>query len=197
MIATAVMEIAYSCCNNYSNVLSNGIFGVGYLNQAQATEVGFYFPFTCALVTMAYGFFADHVGRKPASIALLSLATVGFILEFVALYFGWPLWSIGLFLGVVLGADWANGDLYAMMATESCTTNLRASILSVWSLFFGVGMVLSMGIAAILPAMIGKANLAIGYFAVAVPSWVVALFILYFKVKETKGANLETAGREA
>lgn len=195
MIATAVMEIAYSCCNNYANVLNNGVFGVGCLNQAQATEVGFYFPFTCAVVTMAYGFFADKFGRKKASIGLLSLATVGFILEFVAIYFGWSPVFIGLFLGVVLGADWANGDLYATMATESCTTNLRASILSVWSLFFGVGMVLSMGITAVLPVLLGKANLSIGYFAVAVPAWIVALIILFAKVKETKGADLSTAGQ--
>ena len=196
MIVTAIVEIAYSCCNNYSNVLSNGVLGVGFLNQAQATEVGFFFPFSCAIVTMIYGYFADRFGRKPTSIGLLVLATLGFVGEFVALYFGWPLAVVGIFLGIVLGADWANGDLYAMMATESSATNLRASVMSVWSLFFGVGMVLSMGICALLPALVGKANLSIGYFLVAVPAWVVALIFLQLKVKETKGADLKTVGKE-
>ena len=196
MIVTAIVEIAYSCCNNYSNVLSNGVLGVGFLNQAQATEVGFFFPFSCAIVTMIYGYFADRFGRKPTSIGLLVLATLGFVGEFVALYFGWPLAVVGIFLGIVLGADWANGDLYAMMATESSATNLRASVMSVWSLFFGVGMVLSMGICALLPALVGKANLSIGYFLVAVPAWVVALILLQLKVQETKGADLKTVGKE-
>lgn len=194
-IATAVVEIAYSCCNNYANVLNNGILGVGALNQIQATEVGFYFPFTCAAVTMAYGFVADKWGRKPTSILLLSLATLGFAFEFLALYFGWPLFTVGLFLGIVLGADWANGDIYAMMASESCTTNLRSSIMSVFSLFFGFGMVASMGITALLPVLIGKANISIGYFALAVPAWIISLIILSIKVKETKGADLTKAGK--
>ena len=83
-----------------------------------------------------------------------------------------------------------------MMATESGATNLRAAVMSVWSLFFGVGMVLSMGICALLPALVGKANLSIGYFLVAVPAWVVALIFLQLKVKETRGADLKTVGKE-
>lgn len=196
MIATAVMEIGYSCCNNYANVLNNGFLGQGALSQDQATEVTFWFPFTCALVTLIYGFISDKWGRKPTSIILLSSATIAFVLEFVGLYFRWPTFLIGLFLGIVLGADWSNGDLYAMMAGESCTTNLRASIMSVWSLFFGFGMITSMGIASALPAIFGKQNLALGYFAVAVPVWVIALIILTLKVKETKGSDLAVAGKE-
>ncbi len=195
MIGVAIVEIAYSCCNNYGNVLNNGVFGQGALTQAQATEVGFWFPFSCAIITMIYGFVADKLGRKFAATMLMALATAGFIVEFIALYLGWPLFVVGLALGVVLGTDWANGDVYAIMAGESCPTNLRASIMSCYSLFFGVGMILSMAITAIVPALIGKANIAMAYFFVAVPAWIIGIALLLTTVKETNGTDLEKVGQ--
>ena len=196
LIATAIVEIGYSCCNSYSNVLTNGVFGVGGLNQLEATDVTFWFPFSCALLTLIYGFISDKIGRKKIMFILLTLATMGFIVEFIALYYALPKVIIGLALGIVLGADWALGDVLALMAGESCTTNLRSSIMSVWSLFFGFGMLSSMAITAILPKVLGLANLSIGYFLVAVPGWIIGSIILSVKVKETAGADLYTVGKE-
>jgi len=195
MIATAVIEIGYSCCNNYSNVLSTGVFG-NNLNQTQATDALFFFPFTCALVTLIHGFVSDRIGRKKTGIILLSTATLGFILEFISLYYKWPTWTTGLFLGIVLGADWAIGDVLALMAGESCTTNMRSSIMSAWSTFFGIGMITSMILTSIVPSLFGLENLSLCYFFIAVPAWIIGLCILTIKVKETSGTDLASIGKD-
>ncbi len=191
-IATAVAELCYSACNNYSNVLTYGFLGQGMHSVEQATDVTFWFPFSCAIVTFAYGFISDWIGRKKTSIVLLSSCTVFMVLEFLGLYYGWPDWIIGLLLGGVLGADWANGDVLSLMAGESCPTNIRASVMSSWSTFFGIGMILSFAISAIAPKIAGTTYLSLVYLCVSVPSWVISLFFLMIKVKETKGTDLNT-----
>lgn len=189
-IATAIAELCYSACNNYSNVLTYGFLGQGGLSQDEATTVTFFFPFSCALVTFAYGFISDLIGRKKTSIILLSFCTVTFVLELIGLYYDWPLWIIGLLLGCVLGADWANGDVLSLMAGESAPTNLRASVMSAWSTFFGIGMIASYGVSALLPVIAGTENLSLAYLLVSVPSWIISLIVLMIFVKETRGTEL-------
>lgn len=192
-IATAVAEICYSCCNDYSTVLTHGFLGVGGMSQADATNASFFFPLTCALVTFGYGFVSDWIGRKKTSIILLALSSAFFALECIGMYYGWPAWLIGLFLGVVLGADWGNGDVLSLMAGESCPTNLRASIMSAWSLFFGFGMVLSMGVTALVPYILPSTDyISLTYLCIVVPAWIISLVILMLKTKETKGAALSS-----
>lgn len=189
-IATAVAELCYSACNNYSNVLTYGFLGRGALTQEEMTTVTFFFPFSCAIVTFAYGFISDWIGRKKTSIILLAFCTICFALELIGLYYAWPLWLIGLLLGCVLGADWANGDVLSLMAGESAPTNLRASIMSAWSTFFGIGMIASYGISAIIPILFNVTNLSLAYLLVSVPSWIISLIILMACVKETRGVEL-------
>ncbi len=196
-IATAIAELCYSACNNYSSILTYGFLGQGGMSQASATSVTFFFPFSCALITFGYGFLSDWIGRKKTSIVLLSFCTVCFVLEFIGLYFGWDAWIIGLLLGGVLGADWANGDVLSLMAGESAPTNIRASTMSAWSAFFGVGMILSYGISAIVPKIAGTTYLSLAYLCVSIPSWVISLIILMIFVKETKGVDINTKTGES
>lgn len=196
-IATAIAELCYSACNNYSSILTYGFLGIGGLSQNDATSVTFYFPFSCALVTFAYGFISDWIGRKKTSIILLSFCAICFSLEFVGLYFGWPNWIIGLLLGCVLGADWANSDVLSLMAGESAPTNIRASVMSSWSTFFGIGMIASYGISAIIPKIAGTTYLSLAYLLVSVPAWVISLIILMIFVKETAGVDINTKTGES
>ena len=192
-IATGIAQLCYACCNGYGVILNNGFLGMGGLNQAEATDVGFYFPFTCALITMLYGFVSDKWGRKITSIVLLSSCTVFYLFLCLGLQFAWPTWLIGLVLGCLLGADWSNGDVLSLLAGESAPTNLRASIMASWSLFYGVGMILSQGLAALAPHVVGLKYLSLFYFFVCIPAWALSLFVLILKVKETKGMNLSTS----
>ena len=189
-VATGIAQLCYACCNGYGAILNNGFLGVGGLNQAEATDVGFYFPFTCAIITMLYGFISDKWGRKITSIVLLSSCAVFYLFLCLGLQFAWPTWIIGLILGCLLGADWSNGDVLSLLAGESAPTNLRASIMASWSLFYGVGMIASQGLAAIAPYAVGLKYLSLFYFFVCIPAWTLSLFVLMLKVKETKGINL-------
>ncbi|HBE99105.1 MAG TPA: hypothetical protein DDW18_03625 [Firmicutes bacterium] len=189
-IATAIAELCYSACNNYSSILTYGFLGRGGLAQETTTTVTFFFPFSCALVTFAYGFVSDWIGRKKTSILLLSFCTLCFILEFLGLYYGWSAWVIGLLLGGVLGADWANGDVLSLIAGESAPTNIRSSVMSAWSTFFGIGMILSYGISAFVPKIVGTTYLSLAYLCISVPSWIISLCILMFFVRETKGVDM-------
>ena len=191
-IATAIAELCYSACNNYSSILTYGFLGEGGLTQETTTAVTFFFPFSCALVTFAYGFVSDWIGRKKTSILLLSFCTLCFILEFLGLYYGWPAWVIGLLLGGVLGADWANGDVLSLMAGESAPTNIRSSVMSAWSTFFGIGMILSYGISALVPKLAGTTYLSLAYLCISLPSWIISLIILMLFVKETRGIDIHT-----
>ena len=191
-IATAIVELCYSACNNYSSILTYGFLGQGGLNQESMTTVTFFFPFSCALVSFAYGFISDWIGRKKTSIVLLSFCAICFVLEFIGLYHSWPLWIIGLLLGGVLGADWANGDVLSLMAGESAPTNIRASVMSAWSAFFGIGMIVSYGVSALIPVIAGTSYLSLAYLLVSLPAWIVSLIILMVFVKETKGIDINT-----
>lgn len=196
-IVTAIVQLCYSAVNNYSSILTYGFLGVGGLSQSTVTSVTFYFPFTCALITFAYGYISDHIGRKKTSILLLSTCAVSFVLLLLGLYFGWESWIVGLILGLFLGSDWANSDITSLIAGESAPTNIRASIMSSWAAFFGVGMILSYCISALIPILVGTKYLSLAYLCVSVPAWVIALFILSIFVKETKGVDINTKTGEA
>lgn len=189
-IATGIAQLCYACCNGYGIILNNGFLGMGGLSQADATDVGFYFPFTCALITMFYGFLSDKWGRKVTSIILLSSCAVFYLCVCLGLYFSWPTWLIGICLGCLLGADWSNSDVLALLAGESAPTNLRSSIMASWSLFYGIGMIASQGLAALAPRLVGVKYLSLFFFILCIPSWTISLFVLMIKVKETKGINL-------
>lgn len=189
-IATALVELIYAPCNGYSSVLNSGFLGVGGLSQEAATEVAFYFPFSCALISAVYGFISDKFGRKITSIALLSVCALSYVGMCLSLYYSLPTWFIGILLGLVLGADWSNGDILSLLAGESSPTNLRASVMSAWSLFFGVGMILSQGFATLAPKLFGYTYLSLSYLCLSLPAMVISIVVLMSMVKETKGVSL-------
>jgi MFS family permease len=95
-------------------------------------------------------------------------------------------------VGFFLGADWNNSDTLILMCGESAPTNLRASALSVQTIFYGLGMVVSQGAATVVLKHIPTT--AIGYWAlgIAAPCFVLSSAFLWWKVKETKGSAIET-----
>ncbi len=190
-LSTLIVELIYSPCNGYAAVLSYGFLGVGGLSQEASTEVAFIFPFSCALISAGYGFFSDRFGRKKTSILLCSLCFLSYFLLCLGLYLGWHPYLLGVILGVILGADWGNGDLLSLLASESSPTNLRSSVMASWSLFFGGGMILSQLFATIIPRIFSTKYISLAYLSLTLPSMIISLLILSFCVKETKGAVLE------
>lgn len=189
-LATLIVELIYAPCNGYAAVLNHGFLGQGGLSQNDSTKVAFIFPFSCAFVSATYGLFSDKFGRKNTSILLCSLCFVSYVLLCVGLYFSWPPYLLGALLGVVLGADWGNGDLLSLLASESTPTNLRSSVMASWSLFFGVGMIASQGFSTLVPILFGARYISLAYLCLVLPAMICSLILLMTKVKETKGTDL-------
>jgi MFS family permease len=155
------------------------------------TNAEWIFPLTCSAVVFAYGFLSDKVGRKITSIVLLATAIVGLSFLYVGQRLGWNEWVLGAFIGLYLGAAWSNGDTLILMTGESAPTNLRASIMSAQTAFYGVGMVLSMALGSLVLKHIDPNYIGLFCLCLMVPCYAASILCLMFKVKETKGASID------
>ncbi len=196
-LSTFFVELIYSPCNGYATVLTYGFLGKGGLSAEMSTEVAFFFPFSCALLSATYGLFSDRFGRKKTSILLCAICFLSYLFLCLGLYHGWPSYALGLILGLILGADWGNGDLLSLLASESSPTNLRSSIMASWSLFFGGGMILSQLFSTIIPRLFSTSYISLSYLCLTLPAMIISLLILFIFVKETKGVSLKENVKEA
>jgi MFS family permease len=200
-LCTAFYTLSRCITSEYNPIVKAPIMGglvqgdSGYesalaLATSSVTDAMFTFPISCALVIVLYGFLSDKMGRKIASTSLLAIALVSLALLVVGSNLEWNPYVLGIFIGLFLGADWNNSDTLILMCGESAPTNLRASVLSAQTLFYGAGMVISQGLAFVVLKIIPTT--AIGYFAlgVAAPCFILSSVFLWLKVKETKGADL-------
>ncbi len=98
---------------------------------------------------------------------------------------------LGALVGIFTAFLWGTNDLiFIILPTESTPTNIRASVLGTLSLVFSLGYMLSGIIIATLLGFVGTISTACLTMAVLfVPA---VLIIIAFKLKETKGNDLET-----
>lgn len=149
------------------------------------------FPFANAAITFLAGFLVDGIGRKKSTIYLGSLALFCVILFMVGASLHWPLVLVGIFYGCFLGGIWSISDLiFLVIPTESSPTDYRASILGALSLLFSVGCGIAVAITGI-ASMIGGINMGIFCICYGAPLLATSILIILFKVKETKGTDLE------
>jgi hypothetical protein len=76
------------------------------------------------------------------------------------------------------------------MCGESAPTNLRASAMSVQTLFYGAGMVISMGLSSILVKFMDTTFLGWYCIILAAPCFTLSIVFLMLKVKESKDFSL-------
>lgn len=192
-IVTLLFTFSRCITSYYTTILQ----AFEYSDIARTNALWMY-PLTAALVVFAYGFLSDKVGRKITSITLLSLSVVSLTLFVIGAWQGWNEWFLGLVVGVFLGSYWSNGDTLILMTGESAPTNLRASVMSAQTMFYGVGMVASQGLGSLVLSLLHDNEGFIGLFAIclAIPCFVLSLFFLMTKVKETKGASVDEAVKQ-
>ncbi len=188
---------------NYEAVMSQG-YMTGFMASGMDTESAriaavplvtsglLLFPVGQALLTVIQGLISDRLGRKPTVAIMGGTSLVCYVLFFFGSNRGVNPSVMGFLCGCAIGAYWCCMDTCGgIMCTESSPTNIRASVMSVQPLVaavctFAVGI-----LSAILVNILGDRFLGPINMMVAVPGMLIGILLIMFKVRETKGVDLE------
>ncbi len=159
------------------------------MSTSDITKAMFVLPIVYATLTLFSGFIADTVGRKKLIVGAGILSVTGFILFCIGINNLWNPYLIGGFCGLYQGCYWIGRDYMNIMMTEKVPTDIRASVVGAEGLLVIIGLAVGY-----LLVIIGMLKLAVWLtcLLVAVPCVAVAVIILALRVKETKGASLDT-----
>ena len=160
---------------------------IPYVNKALTL-----FAFGSAVCQFIPGFIADALGRKKAVIVMSATAIVSYVMFWIGCSTMANPYIVGVFAGIAVGAHWASGDMVSLLSTESSPTNLRASIeTSRVILSFILSMVATVG-NIVLINILGDAKIAIVSLIIAGFGYIVGIFFMMTKVKDTKGIDMST-----
>ena len=156
---------------------------------ADITTAEYFYPFIYATSLPISGFIADNLGRKRTIQLFGVLCLVCYIsFMFSANRLLSPV-MIGIFYGLYLGSYWIGRDYMQIMMTEMVPTDIRASVLAGSTIYMLVGMLLGYAYMAISGLVLPLPTACI---LLSVPLISISLFMLTFKVRETKGTDYET-----
>jgi MFS family permease len=158
-------------------------------------------PIVYAIFAFFSGFLSDWLGRKKSCVifgAFGVLGEIGFIMCAKLMpYTISQTVLLAIFNGLMYGGLWSLSDcLFLVMPAESTPTNIRASVNGLITYTGGVGKIVGLLVGILFPIIGGSKN--IGYFQlfVFVPVILLSIILLGFKVKETKGINLDNVEDE-
>lgn len=185
-ICTLLFTLSRTITSQYSTILDRANYTTGEVSNALLI-----FPLTAAAIVFVTGFFSDQMGRKPTSIVLLSISLLSLLFLVLGAAWRWNEWLLGAIIGLFLGSYWSNSDTLILMVGESSPTNLRASLLSAQTLFYGVGMVVSMLANTIAFRFLAENAIGVFCLVLAVPCFALSIVFLFLKVHETNHVLLK------
>ena len=191
--------ISYAYAQAY---LEQGLFttleaALDSVSLGAVTSALFMFPVGSGLIQLCHGFISDKFGRKASLVTMAASTLISLIVFSAGAENAWNPYVVGFFSGVCIGSFWAGTDINALMVSESSPTNLRSSIVSLQMFALGIGYVVTYLVGVPLITYFGNSSIPLVSLGLALPSLAASLAIITFKVKETKGVNLETVtGRE-
>ena len=195
-ITCFIFYFATGITSHYATVLEAST-KVGMLTKENVDTIIIFFPLINGIVTFLSGFLADALGRKKASIVLCGISAIGIFMFVWGARSGWNPYLVGAGYGLYIGGLWSTSDtLYIMLPGESTPTNLRSSVIGAMSLFAVGGMAFNLSIGLFGVKIIGAENLGTVCLCICLPAMIAALLILTFKVRETRGADLDSIGNE-
>lgn len=155
------------------------------------TDALFVLPIVYALLTFFSGFIADALGRKKTVLFASVLSVAGFVLFAVGINKLWNPYLIGGFCGLYQGCYWIGRDYMNIMMTEKVPTDIRASAVGAVGMLTMIGLVVGY-----LLMIVGMLILPVWLtcLVVAVPFIVCAAVLLWRRVRETKGTDLDALG---
>lgn len=190
----AICSILFSF-TSVATSYNNSIMVGGGMSEDQISTAIMVYPIAYAILTALSGFYSDKKGRKTTCLTFGSLAMVCLILFVLATKYVHNGVIVGLLYGGYVGGLWSTGDtLLLTLPQESAPTNLRASIVGVFTLTLIVGLIGVFGVAIIYNFFRDYGWLC---FACSVPFMVVSLLLMKTKIHETRGVDLDSVtGKE-
>lgn len=159
------------------------------MSTSNITKALFMVPVIYASITFLSGFIADKAGRKVTVTLFSSTCVIGYILFVAGILCGWNPYLVGSFAGLYQGSYWIGRDYMNVMMTEKVPTDIRASVVGAEGLLVIIGLVVGYGL-----IILGMTLMPIWWacLAISIPTVSIAAIMFVLKVKETKGANLDT-----
>lgn len=159
------------------------------MSTEDITKSMFILPIVYATLTLFSGFIADTLGRKKLITGASILCITGFILFAAGINNLWNPYLIGGFCGLYQGCYWIGRDYMNIMMTEKVPTDIRASVVGAEGLLVIIGLAVGY-----ILVIVGMQFLPVWLtcLLVALPCVAAAAVILVSRVKETKGANLDS-----
>ena len=195
-----IASINYPIVLNYGyaqNMLSSGLAtnleeAVAAVGVGVYTDAIFLYPLGLAIAQVIMGFISDWKGRKAAAVTTAFNCVVSFVLFSVGAYLNWNPFLVGFFCGAAIGSYYSTNDVIIMMIGESAPTNLRSSAMSAQYIVTAVGFALSFILSMPFTLTIGNTAMAACCFALLVPGFTAALFLLIKKTHDTTGIDMDT-----
>ncbi len=185
--------ISYGYAQNYLalGLYSNIDSALNAASVGAVTSALFMFPVGSGLIQLSHGFISDKFGRKAALASMASATLISLVVFSLGAEKAWNPYIVGLFSGVCIGSFWAGTDINVLMVSESSPTNLRSSIVSLQMFALGIGYVVTYLVGIPLITHLGNSSIPAVSLCLTLPSLAISLAIIFFKVKETKGTQLE------
>ena len=185
----AMVSSAFALGSTTISGFSESIMTDFGMTSEAVNEARLIYPFLYAALIVGAGFVGDKLGRKTIVSVCGALAVGGFIGFNISAWQGASPYLVGIFYGLYLGCWWITLDYVGMMVAESAPTYNRGSVLGAVNLITMVGS----GIGSVVPifAVLLFERIGFGYMTAVMPFAFIGVLLLIFKVKETKGVDLD------
>ena len=185
----AIVSCAFALGSTTISGYSESIMTDFGMTPETVNEALIIYPFLYAALIVGAGFVGDKLGRKTIVSVCGALAVLGFISFNVSAWLTGSPYLVGIFYGLYLGCWWITLDYVGMMVAESAPTYNRGSVLGAVNLITMVGS----GLGSIVPifAVLLFDKIGFGYMTAVMPFAFIGVLLLIFKVKETKGVDLD------
>ena len=188
IVACCFFYLASLATSTYSTVMSQS----AGMSEADITAALYLYPVGNALFTFIAGMVSDKFGRKKTIIAMSCSAIACYSLFIASGMLSWTPYLTGFAIGGFMGSYWGAGDtIGGIMFSESAPTNLRSSVTVVNTLLNGIMGGLATIITMVLLPVIPQSMFGYMYLGLTVPGLVVAIFVMYKFVGETRGLDLK------
>lgn len=184
-IVSTVFAVGSTTISGFSESIMTD-FGMTAEAVNQALMV---YPILYATLICIAGIVGDKLGRKTIVSVCGTTAVLGFVGFNLSACFGASPYLVGVFYGLYLGCWWITVDYVSMMVAESAPTYNRGSVLGAVGLITFIGSALGQVVPVF--AVLLFERIGFGYMTASMPFAFAGVLFLLFKVKETKGVDLD------